>query len=292
VTLDFLDGAGRVIRSFTSRAAARSNPRADSARADAARPDAARTDSIRADSVRAAVTAPAPVEGPGGAGPFPTNRVGINRFVWNLRYPGFTDFPGMILWSAGNNGPAAVPGRYQVRLTADGQATTHPFEVRLDPRVKGVAVADLQKRFDLAIQIRDRVGQANEAVIAIRNIKSQVDERMKAANRPDVTRAGETLTQSINAVEGELYQVRNRSSQDPLNYPIRLNNKIAALMGVVESAEAGPTAQTHEVFRDLSAQLDVQFAKLNEVYGRDLEGLNRLLRQHGLAQITRPPLKM
>jgi hypothetical protein len=169
---------------------------------------------------------------------------------------------------------------------------SQPFEVQLDPRVKGVTLADLQKRFDLAIQLRDRVSQANEAVIAIRNIKTQVDDRIKSANRPDVTRAGETLKQNISTVEGELYQVKNRSSQDPLNYPIKLNNKIAALIGTVESAEAAPTAQSHEVFRDLSTQLDAQLTKLNDIYGRDLESLNRLLRQHGLPQITRPPLRM
>ena len=296
LTLEFLDGSGRVIRSFAARPPGRTAARSDSARSDSARAnaapaDAARTDSIRTDSVRAA-TAPAPTTGPGGGGPTPTNRVGINRFVWDLRYPGFTDFPGMILWAARNAGPVAVPGRYQVRLVADGETMTQPFEIQLDPRVKDVTVADLQKRFDLAIQIRDRVSQANEAVIAIRNIKSQVDERIKTANRPDVTRAGESLKQNISAVEGELYQVRNRSSQDPLNYPIKLNNKIAALIGVVESAEAPPTAQSHEVFRDLSAQLNAQLTKLNDVYGRDLESLNRLLRQHGLPQITRPTLRM
>jgi hypothetical protein len=198
----------------------------------------------------------------------------------------------MILWAAGTNGPVAVPGRYQVRLNADGQTQTQPFEVKIDPRLPNVTVADLQKRFDLAIQLRDRVTQANEAVIAIRSIKSQVDERVKTANKPDVTRAGEALKRNIDAVEGELYQVKNRSSQDPLNYPIKLNNKIGALMGVVESAEAAPTAQSHEVFRDLSARLDAELTKLNAVYGGDLESFNRLLRQNNLPEITRPPIKM
>jgi hypothetical protein len=296
LTLDFLDASGRVIRSFTGRPTpAAGAARADSARRDslrAANPDAARTDSIRADSARAAAAAPAPQAGPGAGGPVPTMRAGTNRFVWDLRYPGFTTFPGMILWAAGNNGPVAVPGRYQVRLTVDGQAQTQPFDIRIDPRVRNVTVADLQKRFDLAIQLRDRVSQANESVIAIRSIKSQVDERIKTANKPEVTRAGEALKQSISTVEGELYQVKNRSSQDPLNYPIKLNNKIGALMGVVESAEAAPTAQSNEVFRDLSARLDAELAKLNEIYGRDLDAFNRLLRENGLPQITRPPLKM
>jgi hypothetical protein len=89
-------------------------------------------------------------------------------------------------------------------------------------------------------------------VIAIRNIKSQVDERINSANKPGVSRAGKALKQSISAVEGELYQVKNRSNQDPLNHPIKLNNKIASPMG----------------------------------------GFNRLLQQSGLPQITRPPIKM
>jgi len=284
-----------VIRTFTGRPTpAPAAARADSARAADARaatPDAARTDSIRADSARAAAS-DAPTGGRGGGPPAPSMRAGTNRYVWNLQYPGFTTFPGMILWSAGTNGPIAVPGRYQVRLTADGQVQTQPFEVKIDPRLPNVTVADLQKRFDLAIQLRDRVTQANEAVIAIRSIKTQVDERIKTANKPEVTRAGEALKQSISTVEGELYQVRNRSSQDPLNYPIKLNNKIGALMGIVESAEAGPTAQSHEIFRDLSTRLDAELTKLNAVYGNDLASFNRLLRQNNLPEITRPPIKM
>jgi hypothetical protein len=212
-------------------------------------------------------------------------RVGTNRFVWDLRYPGFTTFPGMILWSGGSNGPVAVPGRYQVRLTVDGQAQTQPFEIRMDPRIQGVTVADLQKRFDLAIQLRDRVSQANEAVIAIRSIKTQVDERIKAANKPEVTRAGETLKQNISAVEGELYQVKNRSSQDPLNYPIKLNNKIAALSGVIEASDNKPTDQSYEVYKELSELLDKQLAQRDALLKSELQRLNAALKRERLQAI-------
>jgi hypothetical protein len=272
VTLDFLDAQGRVIRSFASRAPSDSG----TARGRGAGPGGGGGEGGG---------------GRGGAPPAPTNRAGINRFVWNLRYPGFTDFPGMILWAAGNNGPMAVPGRYQVRLTVDGQAMTQPFEVKLDPRVQNVAIADLQRRFDLAIQIRDRVTQANEAVIAIRDLNSQIDDRIQRANDPAIAQAGAALKQSLAAVEGELYQVRNRSSQDPLNYPIKLNNKIAALMGTVESAEAAPTSQSFEVFRDLSAKLDAELARLNSTLDRSLGAFNQQLQQKGLPVVTRPPIK-
>jgi photosystem II stability/assembly factor-like uncharacterized protein len=281
VTIDFLDAQGRVIRSFASRS------QSDSA--------AAGGRGAGPGGGRGAGAGGGEGGGRGGRGrggaPTVSNRAGINRFVWNLRYPGFTDFPGMILWAAGNNGPLAVPGRYQVRLTIDGRSQTQAFEVQLDPRVTGVAIADLQRRFDLAIQIRDRVTQANEAVIAIRNMKSQIDDRIQRANDPAIAQAGQALKDSLSAVEGELYQVRNRSSQDPLNYPIKLNNRLAALLGTVESAEAAPTAQSQEVFRALSGLLDAELAKLNSTLDRQLGAFNQQIQQRGLPAVTRPPLR-
>jgi photosystem II stability/assembly factor-like uncharacterized protein len=271
VTLDFLDAQGRVIRSFVSRA--QSDSGAPGGRGAGAGGEGGGGG------------------GRGGAPPAPSNRAGINRFVWNLRHPGFTDFPGMILWAAGNNGPLALPGRYQVRLTIDGQSQTQPFEVKTDPRLTNVQIADLQRRFDLAIRIRDRVTQANDAVIAIRELKTQIDDRIQRANDPGIAQAGETLKQSLSAIEAELYQVRNRSSQDPLNYPIKLNNRLAALLGTVESAEAAPTVQSQEVFRTLSGLLDAELTKLNSTLDRELGALNQRLQQRGLPAVTRPPLK-
>ena len=94
---------------------------------------------------------------------------GMNRFVWDMRYEGPSTFPKMILWAAGPRGPRAVPGSYSVRLSAGGVTQTQPFQVLAHPLLKNVSEGDLREQFRLASQIRDRVSQANEAVVRIRS---------------------------------------------------------------------------------------------------------------------------
>ena len=173
----------------------------------------------------------------------------MNRFVWDMRYAGAKDFPNMILWAGSTRGPLAPPGTYQVRLTASGETRTQSFTISRNPAIQGLTDADLVEQFTLARQIRDKVTQANEAVIRIRSVKDQVADRMKqwAATQKDrklsqAAMLGNALTEKLTAIEGEIYQYRNRSSQDPLNYPIKLNNKLAALQGVVEGGDGKPTA--------------------------------------------------
>jgi hypothetical protein len=221
--------------------------------------------------------------------PKPSIKPGLNRYTWDMHYPGFTEFKGMIYWAARNRGPLALPGKYQVRLNVDGQTQVVPAEVRLDPRVKGVSEADLQKRFDLATRIDQKVSQANDAVLLIRGIRSQIDAVMKQATDPSIRRAGEQLEQKLGAIEGRIYQTQLRSSQDPLNYPIMLNNKLAALASVVENGEAAPTDQSYAVFADLSKRLDSELASLDEALAKDLPGLNARLSAAHLPPIERRP---
>jgi hypothetical protein len=144
----------------------------------------------------------------------------------------------------------------------------------MDPRLPHVTMADLQAQLELAMQVRNRTSEANEAVIRIRDIKTQIDERTKQANDNRLTDAANRLKQSLSAVEEELYQVRLQSSQDPLNYPIKLNNKLAALLGVIENVDGRPTAQSYEVFRELSGRLDQQLRRLSEVLTREIPRFN------------------
>jgi len=210
-------------------------------------------------------------------------RAGMNRFVWNLRYPEASRFPGMIFWAGGTQGPVAVPGTYKVRLTAGEWSQTRGFALQRDPRVT-TSPEDYQRQFDLLIRIRDRVSAANDAVKRIRDVKEQLDgAATRARGLPgDAGRRIAQLADSIKArlsvVEAEIYQVKNRSSQDPLNYPIRLNNKIAALAGVVASADAAPTDQSLQVFEQLSAALQVQLDRLKAMIDADVPAFNKLVK--------------
>ncbi|MFL6786317.1 MAG: VPS10 domain-containing protein [Sphingomicrobium sp.] len=262
LTIDILDSSGKVIRSFQG-AAEKEKKEGEEADAD---------DDF----------GPKPV-------PKPSIKPGLNRYTWDMHYPGFTEFKGMVFWAGRNRGPLALPGQYQVRLTVDGQAQLQPAEIRLDPRVKGVTQADLQKRFDLASRIDQKVSQANDAVLLIRGIRSQIDATLKKTSDPAVRAAAEQLGQRLAAIEGRIYQVQNRSSQDPLNFPIMLNNKLAALAAVVEEGESAPTEQSYAVFADLSARLDRELSGLDQLLAADLPPLNAKLSASHLPPIERRP---
>jgi photosystem II stability/assembly factor-like uncharacterized protein len=226
-------------------------------------------------------------EGPRRGGPAPrvTATKGMNRFTWDMRYPNALDFPGMIMWAASTRGPAAPPGRYQVRVTAAGVTGTQDFEIRRNAAVPGVTDADLQAQFALARQISERVSEANRAVIRIRSLKQQITERTGKAGSADIKTAGQALLDTLTAVEGEIYQHRLRSGQDPLNFPIRLNNKLAALQGTVESGDYRPTDQALAVFKELSGRLDRELARLDGLVKTDLAAFNTLLERAGLAVV-------
>jgi hypothetical protein len=215
--------------------------------------------------------------------PSPSSRDGLNRFRWNLRLDGWTDFEGRIFWAAGNQGPSLPPGAYSVKLTVDGRTVgTRNFRVGIDPRVRGVTSADLQARFELSKQIRDAVTNANEAVIGIREVKAQIDDRLESSRDRALARAGQELKEALGAVESEIYQVRNESNQDPLNFPIKLNNKLAALMGGVEGSLNRPTNQSVQVFEYLSELLAAEFEKLHAILQEQVPEFNALLRSAGL----------
>jgi hypothetical protein len=135
----------------------------------------------------------------------------------------------------------------------------------------------LQEQFDLAMNIRDKTSEANQAVIDIREIKKQAKDRTDTAKDSAIAAAADALTRKLSEVEEEIYQVRNQSNQDPLNFPIKINNRIAALRRSVETGDARPTNASYEVFKELSAELDVQLARLKSIEGTELGVLNRLL---------------
>jgi photosystem II stability/assembly factor-like uncharacterized protein len=280
VTVEILDVAGRVVRTFKGGGIARP----DSARADSSRTRTA--SATPADTIVSPQGCETPRRRQGAARP--SGQAGLNRFVWDLRYPGASTFDCMIIWSASpEQGPLAVPGSYQVRVSANGVRETTPLVVRMDPRLHGVTAADLREQFELSMRIRDRVSAANDAVLRVRRMRSAIADRV--AHAPDLARLADTTSRALSAVEDALYQVRNRSGQDPLNFPIRINNRMAALGRSVGTGDARPTASAYAVLRDLSAELDLQLRRLDAVVAGEVAVFDRAAAAHGLAPIARPP---
>jgi hypothetical protein len=281
VVLEFMDANNKLIRRYTSKQ--------DSVTA---------ADSI-ARGGRPAQPAAAAAGGGEDEGPVRTpppqrvaNRKGVNQFNWNMRYPDASTFEGLIMWAAGTQGPLAPPGTYNVRMIVDGKpVATQSFKLKKDPRTKATQ-ADLDKQFAFLVQVRDRTTAANDAVKTIRWVKSQLDDREKklsGATQAQFHAAAEALKAELSVVEDSIYQTKNRSGQDPLNYPIRLNNKIAALAGVAGGYEAAPTKQTTDVYTGLSKQLDTELSKMKKTLDAKLPAINSTLRSNNLPEIVPRP---
>ena len=255
LTLDFLDAKGQVVRSVTGNP-----PRPAGAAAGGGDDDFPR--------------------GPQGA----PMAAGLNRFTWDLNSTGVVTFPGMILWGATQSGPAVLPGAYQVRLTADGVAQTQPFTVLKHP-LRAMSDTDLQFQWNLASRIRDKVNEANLAVTQIRRIKTDIADRIKDAPA-EVRSAGEQLAKALSAVEEDVYQVKNQSGQDPLNFPIKTNNRLASLLRVAVFGEGRPTGNVEPIFNDLVAELKAETDRLNQTLTTQLPAFNNML-----TRIKKDPIK-
>jgi hypothetical protein len=211
--------------------------------------------------------------------------LGVQRFNWDLQYQPVVTFPGMVLWGATTNGPTAVPGAFQARLTVDGRSQTQSFMVKKHPW-HTVTDADMRAQFDLASQIRDKVNEANNAIIQIRRLKQELDDRTKKSQNADVKAIAEQFTKELVAVEEDVYQVRNQSNQDPLNFPIKTNNRLASLLRVVLAGDGKPTANTGPIFEDLKVELKAETDRLQRALTTYIPRFNTLAQRLGLEPLS------
>jgi photosystem II stability/assembly factor-like uncharacterized protein len=207
---------------------------------------------------------------------------GLNTLRWDLGGNGWTPFPRMVLWGVRTNAPTLPPGTYTVRLTVDGQTQASPLEIRPHPWITDVTAADMVEQFEFGLEIRDRVEEANQAVIAIRRMRTQVLERMETSDDGELRERLDALMTAAEEVEASIYQVRNRAGQDPLNFPIRVNNRLANLLSMVEAGDGAPNDGMREVFRIMSEELDGYLATLQGVWNDELVAANERLDELGL----------
>ncbi|HEV2383575.1 MAG TPA: glycosyl hydrolase [Terriglobia bacterium] len=262
VTLEILDGEGRAIRKYSSKKQASALPA-----------EAQEEEEEAGEETNEAVPAEA----------------GLNRFNWDLRYQPATTVNGYSLWDyeGGIEGPAVVPGTYQVRLTANGQTLTAPLEVRLDPRVKA-SPEDLKKQLDLALEINRRLTRLNTTVNQIRSLHNQIRnlDRELSDNSKDLIAASKDLDKKLSAVEEALINPKIAASEDSVAYAIQLDGKLAALESDVESADAAPTEGARAAYADLDHELDRQLTAWDAIRTHELTAVNDLARREKVQAIV------
>ncbi len=209
----------------------------------------------------------------------------MNTYEWNLATESAVTFPGMILWGARSTAPIVPPGRYTARLTADGLTDETVFEVRRNPWITDVTEEDMVAQYEFAVQIRDQVDEANGSVIAIRRMKYQLQERLEASDDPALARTAEALHTAASDVESMLYQVKNRAGQDPLNFPIRVNNRLANLIGMVQRGDGRPNDGMYEVFDIMVERLAGLTGQPDAVWESEMAAVNVELRRLGMDEL-------
>jgi photosystem II stability/assembly factor-like uncharacterized protein len=223
--------------------------------------------------------------------------IGLNRHVWDLRYPGMTRFDDLIMWADMKAGPRAVPGRYRVRLKIGEVEQEVNFDVLPDPRSNST-LADYQAQFAFVTEARNLLSRTHAEITRIRAVRTQLDElQTRLSSNEESAAEGDTLDGSITtllmamtAIEEALYQTKNESRQDPLNYPIRLNNKLTSLMRSVAAGDAKPTNQAHEVKTVLTVAIEAHLIDLTALWTKDLPALQAQISTLGLSLLVLPPL--
>jgi hypothetical protein len=211
---------------------------------------------------------------------------GLNHVQWDLRTQPAVAFPGMILWGVRTAmAPTLPPGTYTVRLTADGQARTTEVEIQRNPWITDVTDEDLGVQYAFAREIWEKVNEANSAVVAIRRMRVQLMERLEESDDSALRQAAHELLSEAGEVEANIYQVRNRSNQDPLNFPIRVNNRLANLLSMVERGDGRPNEGMREVFQIMVNELQGYTARLDELWADELPAVNRELERLGLEAV-------
>jgi photosystem II stability/assembly factor-like uncharacterized protein len=214
---------------------------------------------------------------------------GMNRQVWNMRYADAEGFDGLIMWAASLTGPKAMPGTYKARLTVNGKVMETEFEIVKDPRTSGT-LADIKAQFDFSIAVRDKLSETNKAVKKIRTAREQINrvtEPMKGKEEmKDVNEMAKSILDDMKKIEETLYQTKNKSGQDPLNYPVRLNNKLGALGSEVDGSDFRPTEQVKAVYKEITEKIDEQLNLLNKVMTDKVPKFNDLVKQKQVNAIS------
>ena len=219
-----------------------------------------------------------------------TAKKGNNTFNWNMKYPDAERVKGMILWWASLSGPTALPGNYTIKLSKNGSEVSEAqFELLKDPR-STASPEDLQAQFDFILEIQEKLTETHQALKNIAKVRSQITTVKGAISdkekHKDIIELADKSVKDLTTYENVLYQTKSKSSQDPLNFPIKLNNKLAHLNSLSSIGDFRPTDQSVAFKNEVTAKIDAELEKIYEVFDKDLKKLDKMVKESDIRLIS------
>ena len=210
---------------------------------------------------------------------------GSNQFYWDMMYPSAEKITGMILWWASLNGPKALPGKYSVELTKNKRSKSQEFTILKDPR-KEATDADMQAQFNFIMQVRDKITEIHKALKNVTHIKNQISQLKKSITdkkkHKELLDFATKIAEDVTTIENNLYQTKSKSNQDPLNFPIKLNNKLAHLNALLSGSNFKPTNQAVEFKNEIIKQIDKELSSLYKIFETDIKTLNTKVKESAI----------
>ncbi len=212
---------------------------------------------------------------------------GMNQFEWDMNYPPAEKVDGLILWNGFIGGPKAAPGNYFAIFKSGSDSVEVPFTIIPDPNYK-TSQADYDEQFNFLIKLRDKSSEIMETIKNIREVRNQMNAfsaRIGKEMPKEVKQQIDTVSKHLTSVEDALHQTKARSSQDVLNYPIKLDDKLSSIYRVASSGQSGLPKQAKDAYAELEPLIDAQLDKMKKVMSEDVGRLNQLIHEKTLPVI-------
>jgi len=214
---------------------------------------------------------------------------GMNRWVWNMRYPSPDVLADAQFSLASTSGAKAHPGAYKVKLITPKGEEVQSFEILKDPRWNHISDEDIHAQFTLAQEVSELLTTCHAAIRKIRTVRDQIEQQaeraVKAGFDASLQDDADALSDQLTNLEEQLIQTRSESGQDPINYPPMLDDQIAYLYSTVNGQDARPTSGCYERFEDLKKLFAVHQKQLNQLLQEDVAAFESRLNQAGVPRI-------
>jgi photosystem II stability/assembly factor-like uncharacterized protein len=214
---------------------------------------------------------------------------GLNQFTWDLTYEAPKKIKDAIISLSYTGGPKAVPGTYKIRLTHNNETHIQNFDILKDPRWDDIADSDLKEQFELQTDAGQKFSRSHELIKKVRDIREQVQgistRAVSAGYSEEIKNAASELTAKLTSLEQDLIQTKNESSQDPINYEVKLDNQLAYLYSAIHAQDSKPTESIYQRYADLDKQLSAAEETYNELKENDLAEFEKLLEENNIPRI-------